>query len=69
MEKKYYPLNKYLEENGIDLKLTLSFFTSEDGKTMQLCSCNISDGCHSCDYAWVVGETTLDDVIQEFIKY
>ena len=66
-KKEFYNLDKQIEENGLSLKMEISFYTSEDGKKMQLCSCTIHDGCKSIDYAWVVGTTTLDDVIREFL--
>ena len=67
MLKKYYNLDKWAEDNGLELSLSISFYSSEDGKKMQLCSCTIHNGCKSVDYAWVVGQTTLDDVIREFL--
>lgn len=66
-KKEFYNLDKHIEDNGLSLKMEISFYTSEDGKKMQLCSCTIHDGCKSIDYAWVVGTTTLDDVIREFL--
>lgn len=66
-KKEFYNLDKQIEDNGLSLEMEISFYTSEDGKKMQLCSCTIYDGCKSIDYAWVVGETTLDDVIREFL--
>lgn len=66
-KKEFYNLDKQIEDNGLSLKMEISFYTSEDGKKMQLCSCTIHDGCKSIDYAWVVGTTTLDDVIREFL--
>lgn len=68
MKKAYYNLDKFAEDNGLSLKMEVSFYTSEDGKKMQLCSCTIHNGCKSIDYAYVVGETTLDDVIKEFLE-
>lgn len=65
--KKCYKLDKFYEDNGLSLEMSISFYTSEDGKKMELCSCTISNGCKSVDYAWVVGTTTLDDVIKEFL--
>ena len=67
MAKKYYNLDTWAEDNGLTLTMSVSFFTSEDGKKMQLCSCTIHNGYKSVDYAWVVGETTLDEVIKEFL--
>lgn len=66
-KKEFYNLDKQIEDNGLSLKMEISFYTSEDGKKMELCSCTIHDGCKSIDYAWVVGTTTLDDVIREFL--
>lgn len=66
-KKEFYNLDKQIENNGLSLKVEISFYTSEDGKKMELCSCTIHDGCKSIDYAWVVGTTTLDDVIREFL--
>lgn len=67
MTKQFYNIDKRAEENGIELTMSLSFYTSEDGKRMQLCSCTIHNGCKSIDYAWVVGTTTLYEVIKEFL--
>lgn len=67
MGKGYYKLDKWAEDNGITLKMEISFFSTEDGKKMQLCSCTIYNGCKSIDYAYVVEQTTLDDVIKEFL--
>ena len=67
--KPLFDYNKRAEEDGLDIKMTVSFFSTEDGKKMKLCSCSLTYGTHCCDYAWVVGETTLEDVINEFLKY
>ena len=67
MKKQFYNNDKWAEDNGLELSLSMSFYTSEDSEHMQLCSCTISDGCKSIDYAWVVGTTTLDDIIKEFL--
>lgn len=67
MPKQFYNIDKWAEDNGIELTMSLSFYTSEDGKRMQLCSCTIHNGYRSIDYAWVVGTTTLDEVIKEFL--
>ena len=65
--KKFYNIDKRAEDNGIELTMSLSFYTSEDGKRMQLCSCTIHNGYKSIDYAWVVETSTLDEVIKDFL--
>ncbi len=67
MAKQFYKLDKWAEDNGVDLTMSLSFFTSEDGERMELCSCTIRNGYKSVDYARVVGTTTLDEVIRDFL--
>ena len=66
--KRLYDYNKKAEENGLNIEMSVSFYSTDDGRKMQLCSCTLSYGCYSCDYAWVVGETTLDDIINEFLE-
>lgn len=68
MKKAYFDYDANAEEYGLDINMSVSFYSTEDGKRMQLCSCTLSYGTRSCDYAWVIGETTLEDVINEFLK-
>lgn len=67
MKKEFFNVDKWAEENGIELTMSLSFYTSEDGEKMELCSCTIHNGYKSIDYAWVVGTTTIHDVIKDFL--
>ena len=67
MNRKIFKLDKWAEDNGLSLKMEVGFYTSEDGKTMEILSCTIHNGCKSIDYAWTIGHTTLEDVIEEFL--
>lgn len=65
--KKYFKLDKWAEDNGLELTMSISFYSTEDGKKMELCSCTIHNGYKSIDYEWVVGTTTLEEVIKDFL--
>ena len=67
MTKQFYNIDKWAEENGIELTMSLSFCKSEDGKRMQLCGCTIHNGYRSIDYELVASTTTLDEVIKDFL--
>ena len=67
MTRTIYALDKQAERNGLDLKISVSFFETEDGKHMELLSCTITDGIKSLDYALVMNETNLKDMIKDFI--
>lgn len=68
MGKTYFKYDKKAEENGLNIEMHIDFYTSENGEKMQLCNCTLSNGCQSIDYAWVIGETTLKDVINDFLN-
>lgn len=65
--EKLFDLNEVLEKEGLDLKISISFFKEENTNKMSVVSCNISNGYESTDYRFAL-DSTLEEVIEEFIK-
>ena len=55
------------EQYGMALQIDLQFMKSSD-KQMRVLSCTIHNYERAVEYAFVIGETTLKDVIVEFLK-
>lgn len=66
MKKSKFDYDEKVYENGIDLSISAQFFKGKDGK-MDMLSCTVSDGVKANDYGMVVGETTLEEVVREFL--
>lgn len=66
MGKSKFYYNEKAYENGLDLSISVQFFKDKDRK-MEMLSCTVSDGTKATDYEMVAGETTLEDVIREFL--
>lgn len=66
MGKRKFYYNEKAYENGLDLSISVQFFKDKDGK-MEMLSCTVSDGTKATDYEMVAGETTLEEVIREFL--
>lgn len=66
-KKTVFKLDKQAYKYGINLSLSVQFFEREDGETMELLSCVLSDGVKAIDYEFVIDKTTLLDIIKEFI--
>lgn len=66
MGKRKFYYNEKAYENGLDLSISVQFFKDKDGK-MEMLSCTVSDGVKANDYGMVAGETTLEEVVREFL--
>ena len=66
METYKMPLDKWFVENGMTLNINISFTETDDGK-MELLSFAVHDSCRCVDYSSVVNQTTLVDILKEFI--
>ena len=54
---------------GINLSFSVDFIQCDDDPSKMEClQCTISNGCQSVDYADVIEQTTLLDVIKEFMR-
>lgn len=66
MKKNKFDYDGKAYENGLDLSISVQFFKDKDGK-MEMLSCTVSDGAKANDYGMVAGETTLEEVVREFL--
>lgn len=66
MKKSKFDYDEKVYWSGLDLSISVQFFKAKDGK-MDMLSCTVSDGCKETDYEMVLGETTLEDVVREFL--
>lgn len=66
MRKSKFDYDEKVYWSGLDLSISAQFFKGKDGK-MDMLSCTVSDGCKATDYEMVAGETTLEDVVREFL--
>lgn len=62
-----FKFNKVDEEYGLSLTFYVDFIDRHDG-TMELLTATISNGVESCDYAFVVEDRTLLEVIKDFMR-
>lgn len=67
MKRSKFDYDRKAYENGLDLSISVQFYDGEYGK-MDMLSCTVSDGCRATDYEMVAGETTLEDVVREFLR-
>lgn len=65
--KKLFTLNEVLEKEGLDLKISVSFFKEGNTNKMSVVCCNISNGCETTDYRFAL-DNTLEEVITDFIR-
>lgn len=66
MKKNKFDYDEKVYWSGLDLSISVQFFKGKDGK-MDMLSCTISDGEKANDYGMVAGETTLEEVVREFL--
>lgn len=66
MKKSKFDYDEKVYENGLDLSISVQFIKGKDGK-MEMLSCTVSDGVKATDYGMVAGETTLEEVVREFL--
>lgn len=67
MELNY---NEELDKNGLDLKVHIDFIRNkENPDKMEVLQCSISKGYECIDYAFTLEQTTLADLIKEFVKH
>lgn len=66
MKKSKFDYDEKVYWSGLDLSISVQFYDVGYGK-MDMLSCTVSDGCKATDYEMVAGETTLEDVIREFL--
>ena len=56
-------------EYGINLSMNVDFIQDKDNPTqMKILQCTLSNSCQSVDYASVLDQTTLLDIIKEFMR-
>lgn len=65
-KKSKFDYDEKVYENGLDLSISVQFFKDKDGK-MEMLSCTVSDGGKANDYGMVAGETTIEEVVREFL--
>jgi hypothetical protein len=66
MGKRKFYYNEKAYENGLDLSISVQFIYGGDC-IMNILSCTVSDGTKATDYGMVAGETTLEEVVREFL--
>lgn len=67
MAKVKFDFNQKDYDYGLNLSFSVDFIP--DGKGgMEVLQATISDGLNSIDYADVIGQTSLLDVIKEFMR-
>lgn len=66
MKKSKFDYDEKVYENGLDLSISVQFYDGGYGK-MDMLSCTVSDGVKANDYEMVAGETTLEEVVREFL--
>lgn len=60
------PFDKIVVEDGVTLAVNISFTKTEDDDYMEVLSVSVNDGYKCVDYAMVVEETKLVDIIKDF---
>ena len=66
MKRSKFDYDRKAYKNGLDLSISVQFYDGGYVK-MDMLSCTVSDGRRSTDYEMVAGETTIEDVIREFL--
>ena len=66
MKRSKFYYNEKAYKNGLDLSISVQFIYGGDC-IMNILSCTVSDGTKATDYGMVAGETTLEEVVREFL--
>ena len=66
MELNY---NEELWRDGLDLNVVIEFRRSDKKPDkMEVLQCSITKGCECVDYGFVLEQTTLADLIKEYVS-
>lgn len=66
MARSKFDYDEKVHKSGLELSIYAEFINKGNGK-MEMIACTISDGIKANDYEMVAGETTIDEVIREFL--